>query len=289
MAKQEGLGRGLGSLIPTLSQPEEAQIREILIGEISPNPNQPRKSFDQKPFKEMVLSIREFGVVQPVVVRPKKSGYELVAGERRWKAAKEAGLTKIPAVVRSSSDIESLEMALVENLQRENLNAIEEALAYRRLIEDFQVTQAELAPRLGKSRASIANTLRLLQLPEKVKQFIIQGNLSSGHARALIPLEREKQVKLADRTVKENLSVRQVESLVHRLRVKPISKRRKSFKPESFKETAQQLREYLATKVRVKGNTRGGKIEIDYKSLDDLQRICELIAAKKKRTRRGSK
>lgn len=286
MAKQEGLGRGLSSLIPSLTQSEETRLNEIPIKEISANPNQPRKRFEREAFKELVASIKEFGLVQPVVVRPKRDGYELVAGERRWKAAREAGFSMIPAVIKSSTDVESLEITLVENLQRENLNAVEEAAAYQQLIDDFEVTQAELAQRLGKNRATIANTLRLLRLPERVKQLIIEGNLSSGHARALLPLEDKRQIKLANRVIKEDLSVRQTEELVSRMRVEKLPKRRvKTFKPESFDLAAKELSTVLRAKVKVGGSSTGGKIEIAFESLDELERLRRLLGqvAKKKK------
>ncbi|MDP3012679.1 MAG: ParB/RepB/Spo0J family partition protein, partial [Candidatus Subteraquimicrobiales bacterium] len=173
---KRGLGKGLGALIP-IPDAGEVRIEEILIDNIIPNPNQPRKHFDPQAFEELVSSIKEFGLIQPIVVRTKENNFEIIAGERRWRAAKEAGLATIPAIIRNSTDTESLEMALIENIQRENLNAVEEATAYHQLIEDFDLTQGELASKLGKSRAAIANTLRLLDLPEEIKSLIAEGNL----------------------------------------------------------------------------------------------------------------
>ncbi|MDI6822345.1 MAG: ParB/RepB/Spo0J family partition protein [Actinomycetota bacterium] len=275
---KRGLGRGLSALISTLGQEEEGVwAEEIPVENISPNPNQPRKQFDPQAFEELVASIKEFGLVQPVVVRPKSDGFELVAGERRWKAAKEAGLTTIPAVIKESTDTESLEISLIENLQREDLNAIEEAMAYRQLIEQYNITQGELANRVGRSRVAITNTLRLLQLPDEIKQLITDGDISSGHARALLSLEDpEQQKKLAKRVVAEGLSVRQTENMV-RLWQMSGAKHRRVLQPKAFKTIAKNLSETLSARVRVKMAQKKGKIEIEFKSIDELERIYKLI------------
>lgn len=276
MAKR-GLGKGLGALIPSPGPSEAPQVEEILVDDIHPSPDQPRKHFGQQAFEDLVVSVKEFGLIQPVVVRPKGTGFELVVGERRWRAAKEAGLKAIPAVIRGTTDTESLEMALIENIQRENLNALEEAAAFRKLIEQFDMTQAGLASRVGKSRAVIANTLRLLQLPGDVKQLIEDGDLSSGHARALLSLDdEERQKKLAQRIITEGLSVRQTENIV-RLMSLPGPRTHRPLQPKAFKAIAKKLGERLSAKVRVSMTSKKGKIEIDFKSLDDLERIYELL------------
>ncbi len=277
---KRGLGKGLGALIPT-SGADEVRVGEIPIDEIAPNPNQPRKHFDPQAFEELVVSIKEFGLIQPVVCRTKGKDFEIIAGERRWRAAKEAGLNAIPVIIRNSTDTESLEMALIENIQRENLNAIEEATAYNQLIEDFDITQTELASRLGKSRTTIANTLRLLNLPEEVKSFIAEGNLSAGHARALLTLDDvEKQKKLAERIVIEGLSVRQAENIARLLMIREAKRPHRRLQPTAFKDIAKELGKSLATRVRVKLTSKKGKIEIDFKSLDDLDRIYHLLVGK---------
>lgn len=277
---KRGLGKGLGALIPT-SGADEVRVGEIPIDEIVPNPNQPRKHFDPQAFEELVVSIKEFGLIQPVVCRIKGKDFEIIAGERRWRAAKEAGLNAIPVIIRNSTDTESLEMALIENIQRENLNAIEEATAYNQLIEDFDITQAELASRLGKSRTAIANTLRLLNLPEEVKSLIAEGNLSAGHARALLTLDDvEKQKKLAERIVIEGLSVRQAENIARLLMIQEAKRPHRRLQPTAFKDIAKELGKSLATRVRVKLTSKKGKIEIDFKSLDDLDRIYHLLVGK---------
>lgn len=279
MAKR-GLGRGLSSLIPTLGSTADVVLEEIPVGDISPSPNQPRKQFDQEAFEELVASIGRHGLVQPVVVRPKGSGFELVAGERRWRAAKEAGLKTVPAIVKQSTDGQSLELALIENIQREDLNALEEAAAYQKLIGDFKLTQAELADRVGKNRTTITNTLRLLQLPDSIKQLILEGQLSSGHARALLALENEdQQRKLAEKVLAEGLSVRQTESLV---RLWQLAADGAPARPpvRSFGTAARQLAGALSARVRVRMSGGKGKIEIEFKSEEELKRICDLVAPK---------
>lgn len=279
MAKR-GLGRGLSSLIPTVPITEELKVEQIPLTDIMPNPNQPRKHFDPEAFKELVASIKEYGLVQPIVVRSRGAGYELVAGERRWRAAKEANLTTIPSIIKRSTDTESLEIGLIENLQREDLNAIEEASAYRQLVEGFDITQAELASRLGKSRTAITNTLRLLQLSEGIKHLIADGNISSGHARALLALEDEEhQKKLAERIMEEGLSVRQAENIVRLWQLSRSAKRshRRHLEPNRFKQVARKMAKALSARVRIKMYQKKGKIEIDFKSVEDLERIFKLL------------
>lgn len=282
MVRKGGLGRGLSALIPTTGAKEEVlqDLREIPVGSVVPNPNQPRKQMDDKALSELVASIREFGIVQPVVVRPVGAGYELVVGERRWKAAQQAGLKTIPAIVRSSTSTESLEMALIENLQREDLNAIEEALAYRQLIDDFGISQNEIAKRVGKDRATVANTLRLLQLPAEIQRMVIDCEIASGHARSLLALQGDSfQSKLARRVVREDLSVRQIEDIIRRWRsgVTREAPRKKTLQPKGLSTLAEKLSDYLQTPVRVRVSRKKGKIEIEFSTIDDLERIYGAI------------
>lgn len=275
---KHGLGRGLSSLIPSFSPGNESQLELIALSAIVSNPHQPRKQFDQEAFEELVVSIGKHGLVQPIVVRPKESGFELIAGERRWRAAKEAGLKTIPAVVRRSSDSQSLELALIENLQRENLSAIEEAQAYHRLVDEFKLSQSELAQRLGKNRTTIANTLRLLQLSSGLQQLILNGQLSPGHARALLTLPDESsQKKLADRIIGEGLSVRQTETLARLWHVAGQPVKEKIPVPALFKTVSRQLRSFLGTRVKVKIVRNKGKVEIEFKDEAELERILKLV------------
>lgn len=275
---KRGLGRGLSSLIPSLSPGIESQLEQIATDAIEPNPRQPRKYFDQEAFEELIASIDKHGIVQPIVVRPRDEGFEIVAGERRWRAAKEAGLKTIPAIVRRSSDAQSLEVALIENIQRENLNAIEEAKAFQHLIDDFKMTQTDLAEQLGKSRTAITNTLRLLQLPDSLQQMVLDGQLSSGHARALIVLENEEsQLKLAGKIIEEGLSVRQTENLVRLWQVAGSTDGQKPPLPQSYKVAARRLRKFLGAKVKVKLGKNRGKVEIEFSDDDELERIIDLV------------
>lgn len=277
MAKR-GLGRGLSSLIPSLAN-DSTGLEEIAISEICANPSQPRLQFDPEAFSELVASVGRHGIVQPVVVRPKGDTYELIAGERRWRAAREAGLSSIPAIIKTSNDSESLQLALIENIQREDLNAIEEAVAYRRLADDFGCTQAELAELVGKNRATVANTMRLLQLPESVQGMIGEGRLSSGHARALLALDgSDDQNKLAQRVAAEGLSVRQTEELARlwQLAQHKTTGAKPSPSPE-IKAIARRLGRALGTKVRAKLIGNKVRVEIELKDADDLQRLEDLI------------
>ncbi|MCG0238450.1 MAG: ParB/RepB/Spo0J family partition protein [Firmicutes bacterium] len=279
---RRGLGKGLRVLIPESSE-EKENVQEIEVAQIRPNPHQPRQAFDEAKLAELAASIREHGVVQPVLVRPVESGYELVAGERRWRAAQMAGLDRIPAIVRDLTPAQVMEIALIENLQREDLNPLEEAEAYRRLIEEFHLTQEELARRLGKSRSQIANTLRLLNLPEPVRSRIAAGTLSVGHAKVLLGLsDPGEQVRLADRVEREQLSVRQLEALIAR-----EGRRRSHRSPREAKDGAGRnadlmaleaaLRERLGTPVRILPGQPRGKIEIAFYGDEDLARIYDLI------------
>jgi ParB family chromosome partitioning protein len=274
---RRGLGRGLNSLIPTVG--EEIEVREIPIDDINPSPYQPRQNFDKEAFSELVASVKEYGLIQPIVVRPVGVGFELIAGERRWRAAKEAGLKRLPAIIKYSSDIEALEIALIENIQREDLDALEEAAAYYQLIQEFNLTQEELSKRVGKSRSTVANTLRLLQLPDPVKKLIREKKISSGHARALLALPDEKsQVKMAQRIIADGLTVRQTENMAVFWRNKAGGERKEKVeKPELFKEYEKVLGRKFNTKVVIRFKDEKGKVEITFNSREELVRIVNDI------------
>ncbi len=274
-----GLGKGLGALITSNLLEEGEQVSEISISEIRPNPYQPRKEFDAAAIEELAESIKEHGIIQPLIVRKSIKGYELVAGERRLRAAKEVGLKKVPVVVKAYSDQQLMEIALIENLQRENLNPIEEAEAYEKLIEHYSYTQEELAQKIGKSRPHVANILRLLQLPDKIREFVSRSALSMGHARALLPVGKEDlQVQLANDVVKKGLSVRQLEELVKQLNVSRETNKKKVEKKEPLVlQMEERLRSRFGTSVKIKKGSKRGKIEIDFYSNDDLQRILDIL------------
>lgn len=274
---RQALGRGLEALIPT--RKEEPGIAEIPLVEIRPSPFQPRKRFDDNKLDELSSSIRAQGVLAPVIVRQVPGGYELVAGERRVRAAERAGLERIPAVIREISNAGMLEVALIENLQREDLNPIEEAEVYRRLTEEFGLTQEEVATRVGRDRASISNSLRLLKLPPKVQEDLIEGTLSAGHGRALLALEgRVLQLRARDAVIRRGLSVRATELLIKRLKAQPSAERRilRRQTPD-LSRAEEQLRQALATKVRIVRSGRRGRIEIEFYSEEDLDRLVQKI------------
>ncbi len=276
---KHGLGRGLDALIPTEQEGIET-IQEINIDEIVVNNKQPRKDFDEEKLEELAASMEQHGVLQPVILRKVGRGYELVAGERRWRAAAKAGIKKIPAVVKELSDGDVLEIALIENLQREDLNPIEEASAYKQLMDEFGLTQEELAKRVGKSRSQIANTLRLLNLEEEILKFIFEGKLTAGHARALLSIEDKKlRYGLAKKISNEGLSVRQAEQLAQNLLQKKEKKssRQTAISP-IMSDIAEKLQQSLGTKVRIRGSEKRGKIEIEFYSSEELERILEVIA-----------
>lgn len=278
--RRGGLGRGLSALIPGAA--EEAGLLEIPIGAIAPNPRQPRADFDDETLDALARSIQEVGVLQPVVVRRASEGYELVAGERRLRAARRAGLATIPAVIRESDDTEALREALIENIHREDLGALELAEAFRELLEELGVTQETLAERLGVSRPHIANTIRLLGLPQGVQELLAEGKISAGHARALLPLtDEEAQVALALRAAAERLSVREVEDLVRTYSGQftgAVSRPRPQAAADpAFGEIEEILSEQLATRVRIKMGKRRGKLLVEFASADDLDRIVSEI------------
>lgn len=255
---------------------------ELRITEIIPNTEQPRKNFDEELIDELADSIRQYGVLQPLLVQKKGKYYELIAGERRWRAAKKAGLKKVPVIIRSFSDQETMEISLIENIQRENLNAIEEAKAYRTLLDEFHLRQEDLAKKVSKNRSTITNALRLLKLDEKVQEMISAGELSMGHARALLGLKDEKeQYVLAQRVQKENLSVRETENLVRKLNKGPVQRKQKTEDPQLqavYEELEHRMQKATGTKVLIKKkNGSKGKIEIEYYSQSDLERIIDMI------------
>ena len=278
--KRGGLGRGLSALIPGAA--EEAGLLEIPVGAIAPNPRQPRTDFADETIDALARSIQEVGVLQPIVVRRGSEGYELVAGERRLRAARRAGLATIPAVIRESDDTEALREALIENIHREDLGPLEMAEAFRELLEELGVTQETLAERLGVSRPHIANTIRLLSLPSGVQELLAEGRISAGHARALLGLpDEEAQVAVALRTAAESLSVREVEELVRTyggdvVRLPGSSRTRPTSDP-AYAEVEEILSEQLATRVQIRAGKRRGKILIQFASADDLDRIVSEI------------
>lgn len=287
---KRGLGRGLDALFNAPNQKITAEnsepINEIALQEIKPNQHQPRRDFDEEALAELAQSIKQHGIIQPVVVRKTLTGYELVAGERRWRASQLVGLKKLPAVIREYTDAEMMEIALVENLQRQNLNVIEEALAFRRLIEEFGLTQEEVSQKIGRSRSMIANIVRLLNLQPVVQEFVSRGTLTMGQARPLLALESaEMQIEAANQIIEEDLSARDAEELVRRLAAnKPVKKA--TAKPEVQEEYNQifmnefedRLKLILGTQVKIKPGKLKSKIEIEYYSNEDLERIMEMLA-----------
>jgi ParB family transcriptional regulator, chromosome partitioning protein len=288
MAQRKALGRGLSALLGT-PEVEAEQLREIDIDRILPNSHQPRKAFDDDRLNELADSIREHGVVQPIVVRPLDDGFfQLIAGERRWRASQRAGLLRIPAVVRETAEQPALEIALIENLQREDLNPMEEARAYERLVVDFGLTQEEVARRVGKSRATIANMLRLLKLPVEVQQWLRESQLSTGHAKALLSLSDLSAIlDAARKVIQGNYSVRQAEQLVARYSNSGAAKAElgpgadADIEDPNVKAAIRALEQALGTKVTIQQNGGKGKIEIHFYSFEEMNRLYEgLIRAK---------
>jgi len=284
---KRGLGKGLGALIPDLEINSGDTVSLIPINEIRPNPHQPRKTFDDEKIAELAASIKEHGVVQPILLRSTADGYELIAGERRWRAAKIAGLKSIPAITKEFSDAQMMEIALIENIQRENLNPIEEALAYKKLMDTFALTQSQLAEKVGKSRPAVANVLRLLNLPSEIQSGVSRGTISFGHAKALLAVDDPiKLQKIYLKIVENNYSVRQTEELIKEMNSKSVNVSRRTNKntPKAnnasvhLKSIENNLAEKLGTKVKIVTGTNKGKIEIEYYSTEDLERILEIIS-----------
>lgn len=290
MSKKFGLGKGLNALIPEdtmiLEQKESKTEREnegytlIDINLIKNNDSQPRKRFDDERIMELAESIKSNGIIQPLILKKDNDEYVIVAGERRWKAAKSIGIKEVPAVIMELTEKQVLEISLIENIQREDLNSIEEATAYKKLISDFSLTQEQLSKRIGKSRVAITNTLRLLNLSEDVQQYIIEGVISEGHGRALLSITDSKlQCELAQNVIDDKLSVRELEILIRKLKDdsgRSKSKSRKENNPY-YKDVTERLENYFGTKVNITNKNNKGKIEIEYYSEEDLQRILEII------------
>ena len=287
--RKGGLGKGLDSLIPDVmteragvdKQPEETKLN---ISQIEPNRGQPRKIFEEESLEELAESIRQYGVLQPLLVQKKENYYEIIAGERRWRAAKMAGLTEVPVLIKEYSRQEVMEISLIENIQRENLNPIEEARAYQMLLEEFHLRQEDVANRVSKSRTAITNTMRLLKLDERVQSMLIEKEISSGHARALLALEdKEKQFFMAQKICSEQMSVRETESQVRKL-LEP-EKEKKKEKPENnpsadlaYAQAEEKLKGIMGTRVKIRRKDQDkGKIEIEYYSVEELERLLELF------------
>ncbi|MBO5411056.1 MAG: ParB/RepB/Spo0J family partition protein [Clostridia bacterium] len=283
--KKSGLGRGLGSLLADNSIEENsgAQAVKLNIMDIEPNKEQARKQFDEAALSELADSIAQHGVLQPLIVRPIfGGGYQLIAGERRWRASRLAGLTQVPVIIKELSDDEAAVISLIENLQREDLNPVEEALGFASLIKDFSLTQEEAAQKVGKSRPVVANALRLLKLPEKVLEFIREGKLSAGHARAIAAIENEKTALFAAETVIEKgMSVRETEKFVKALTAEKKPSKSKPSRNSFFDEVELSLNNSLGRKAKVitKGNKENGTLEIAFYDKDDLARIARILSA----------
>lgn len=287
MAKSRGLGKGLKALIPDESfmsidnsdaDNDGKLVFFLQINKIRPNADQPRKKFNREKLEELAASIKEHGILQPLVVRPENNGYTIIAGERRWRAATMAGLKEVPVIVKDLPAKDVMELALIENVQREDLNAIEEAEAYGALMEHFNLTQGEIGIRIGKSRAAITNTMRLLNLPDKVRQEVLDDHISSGHARALLSLEDQKQMEaLCEEIIDKKLSVRETERKVKLLKNPPKEEKAKSEKNPYITAVEDGLKQKFATKVKISGKKDKGKIELEYYSTEDLNRILDLL------------
>ncbi len=283
--KRMALGKGLGALLPEFGQAEPKALLYCGIEEIIPNRSQPRKHFDESKIQELAWSIKEKGILEPLIVRRTDQGYELIVGERRWRAAQKAGLKEVPVLVKEVEGREALEISLIENLQREDLNPMEAAEAFKHLIEEFNISQEDLSKRMGKDRTTITNTLRLLKLPLEVRNQLLQNRITSGHARAILSLEnKEKQKELCALIIKKGLSVREAEAIAKRWSEKPKKSvtpvKKRSDLESQLSSLQDSLRKYLGTKVLITQKDKKGKIEIEYYSHEDLERIVEAILGK---------
>jgi len=286
---RKALGKGINALIPEFEmgvpEVESSSTKDLLVDEIFPNRRQPRSYFDDKKLEQLAASIDEHGILQPVVVQKTDSGYELIAGERRWRASKKLGIKKIPAVIREVSDEQSLEIAIIENIQRQDLNPIEEAEAYLRLSSEFGLTQEMIADKVGKSRTAVTNTLRLLNLPESLKEDLVSGTISMGHGRALLGLENPKKIEILRQVIlKEGLTVRQTERRAQKLKIDSHPKLDSSLvapKDIFLKDLEKDLARRLGTKINISPKKNGGKLVVTYYSDDDLERIQQLMGSKK--------
>ena len=282
MTRKRGLGKGLEALIPVASGERPTGLTEVSVDDIAPNPMQPRQTLDPESLEELAASIREHGLIQPLIVSSTMPGmsstpYQLIAGERRLEAAKLAGLSTVPVIVKEATSQEMLALALVENIQRADLNPLEEANAYRQLMDEFGLTQEQVAAQVGKSRVAVANTVRLLRLPAAVKSALAGGQISEGHARALLGLdEEEAQLRALKTVIKQRLNVRQTEELVRRMLASPQPRQEKAASPET-EALERRFRERLGTKVRLFRSKRGGKLVIHFYSEEELQAIYDVI------------
>lgn len=289
MAVRKGLGKGLDSMIPeqiknSKDNNEDNVSRETLINinEIEPNKTQPRKNFDEDALNELSDSIKQYGIIQPLILQKMNKGYEIIAGERRWRAARIAGLKKVPAIIKEYTDQEIVEIALIENIQREDLNPIEEALAYQRLIQEFNLKQEDVADRVSKSRTAVTNSMRLLKLDQRIQQMLIDETISSGHARALLGIEdKEKQHEAACKVIESKLSVRETEKFVRDLLKVKEGKNDTVINSNNqlvYRDIEEKIRSIMGTKVSIRNKQNNtGKIEIDYYSIEELERILELF------------
>ena len=275
---KKGLGKGLGALINNEAIEENTGVLELKINDIEPNAGQPRKLFDDEKLLQLSESIKQHGVIQPIIVKKDNNTFTIIAGERRWRAAKLAGLNTIPALIKDFTELQVMEVALIENLQREDLNPIEEANAFINLMNEFNLTQEQIAEKIGRSRSAIANTIRLLGLSNDVKKFIISGDLTSGHARTLVIIESEElQKTAAEYIIKNKLSVRETENYIKSLlNKKQNNKNTKTINPE-YKYVEDKLKNILGTKVKLNANKNKGKITIEYYSNDELDRLLEFF------------
>ena len=292
-AKQRGLGRGLGALIGDFpEEPESGAVTKLPLQKVEPNPDQPRRTFDEEELQALADSIAAHGILQPLAVRASGGGfYQIIAGERRWRAARMAGLSEVPVVVLEADDRTVMELALVENLQRQDLNPMEEAAGFQALIESYHMTQDEAAQRVGKSRSAVTNALRLLALSPEVRHLVEIGQLSAGHARALIPLSPALQLRAADTIIKGNLSVRQTELLVKRLsaEAEPAKKPKDADTVDYLTEAQNDLKAWLCRGVKIVPGRKKGRIELEYYGTDDLNDLLEALSVMKvKKTSKGS-
>lgn len=282
--KHSGLGRGLGSLIPETHEQqiveEKETVKNLSLSVIKHRTDQPRQRFDEEKIAELAQSIKQYGIIQPIVVVKKGNDYSIIAGERRWRAAKFLNLKEIPAIIKDVDSKQILEISLIENIQREDLNPIEEAMTYKRLLSDIGLTQDELSKRIGKSRTAISNCMRLLNLDEKVQSFLVEGVISEGHGRALLAIEKDKQFEVVQKIIDEQLSVRETEKLIRQSNSEETSnteeKEIKTISPYIV-DVRNRLESYFGTKVSISDKKNKGKIEIEYYSPEDLNRIIELI------------
>ena len=287
MKKTKALGRGLSALLPDepaleIGSPINQGIREIAVTDIIPSSKQPRRVFAADVLSELSASIKEHGVLQPLVVRPLSSGkFEIIAGERRWRASKEAGLNKVPVVIKDVTDGVAMQIALIENIQRENLNPVEEAEAFQRLIQEYNMTQEDMGQRVGKSRPYITNALRLLGLHSIVRSLLAEAKISTGHARALLSLDADEQIKFAQRIISENLSVRETEKAIsYKAKPKPLPHGKHRISPD-IRSFESELRTKMTTKVKIRQADKGGVIEIFYYDDDDLTRVADILLESK--------